>query len=199
MVGKKKGVSGQKDSGQTEPSEESKENRERDRDFSRRRGGPPRRGRGASRGRECMQPPFLPPSHLGVPSTLLPSVLGERSWGGEFTLLWQPGGAALCEMHPWAMLSLKRPRSARSPAQPPRSALEVWSGGLNVVFMLFCLSVRGQENGLDGGKSGGSSGRGTERGRRGRGRGRGTRRAVGMGWSGEVRASLKRKAVKLLN
>ncbi|XP_065587254.1 ubiquitin-associated protein 2-like isoform X5 [Cyrtonyx montezumae] len=52
MVGKKKGVSGQKDGGQTEPSEESKENRERDRDFSRRRGGPPRRGRGASRGRE---------------------------------------------------------------------------------------------------------------------------------------------------
>ncbi|XP_014816828.1 PREDICTED: ubiquitin-associated protein 2-like isoform X5 [Calidris pugnax] len=52
MVGKKKGVSGQKESGQTEPNEESKENRERDRDFSRRRGGPPRRGRGASRGRE---------------------------------------------------------------------------------------------------------------------------------------------------
>lgn len=58
MVGKKKGVSGQKESGQTEPSEESKENRERDRDFSRRRGGPPRRGRGASRGRECMDLPF---------------------------------------------------------------------------------------------------------------------------------------------
>ncbi|XP_071435627.1 ubiquitin-associated protein 2-like isoform X2 [Pithys albifrons albifrons] len=52
MVGKKKSVSGQKESGQTEPSEESKENRERERDFSRRRGGPPRRGRGASRGRE---------------------------------------------------------------------------------------------------------------------------------------------------
>ncbi|XP_015274642.1 PREDICTED: ubiquitin-associated protein 2-like isoform X5 [Gekko japonicus] len=52
MVGKKKGVSGQKDSGQTEPSEEGKENRERERDFSRRRGGLPRRGRGASRGRE---------------------------------------------------------------------------------------------------------------------------------------------------
>uniref|UniRef100_A0A7M4DWI6 Ubiquitin associated protein 2 like n=1 Tax=Crocodylus porosus TaxID=8502 RepID=A0A7M4DWI6_CROPO len=52
MVGKKKGVSGQKESGQTEPSEESKENRDRDRDYSRRRGGPPRRGRGASRGRE---------------------------------------------------------------------------------------------------------------------------------------------------
>ncbi|KAM4644335.1 ubiquitin-associated protein 2-like isoform 7-T7 [Amazona ochrocephala] len=52
MVGKKKGVSGQKESGQTEPSEESKENRERERDFSRRRGGPPRRGRGTSRGRE---------------------------------------------------------------------------------------------------------------------------------------------------
>lgn len=61
MVGKKKGVSGQKESGQTEPSEESKENRERDRDFSRRRGGPPRRGRGASRGRECMDLPFNNP------------------------------------------------------------------------------------------------------------------------------------------
>ncbi|NWV27015.1 UBP2L protein, partial [Origma solitaria] len=52
MVGKKKGVSGQKESGQTESSEESRENRERERDFSRRRGGLPRRGRGASRGRE---------------------------------------------------------------------------------------------------------------------------------------------------
>ncbi|NXC89729.1 UBP2L protein, partial [Cercotrichas coryphoeus] len=52
MVGKKKGVSGQKESGQTEASEESKENRERERDFSRRRGGLPRRGRGATRGRE---------------------------------------------------------------------------------------------------------------------------------------------------
>uniref|UniRef100_A0A2I3HT20 Ubiquitin associated protein 2 like n=1 Tax=Nomascus leucogenys TaxID=61853 RepID=A0A2I3HT20_NOMLE len=52
MVGKKKGVSGQKDGGQTEPNEEGKENRDRDRDYSRRRGGPPRRGRGASRGRE---------------------------------------------------------------------------------------------------------------------------------------------------
>ncbi|XP_016159531.1 PREDICTED: ubiquitin-associated protein 2-like isoform X8 [Ficedula albicollis] len=45
MVGKKKGVSGQKESGQTEASEESKESRERERDFSRRRGGLPRRGR----------------------------------------------------------------------------------------------------------------------------------------------------------
>ncbi|XP_042295390.1 ubiquitin-associated protein 2-like isoform X11 [Sceloporus undulatus] len=53
MVGKKKGVSGQKESGQMEPSEEGKENRERERDFSRRRGGGlPRRGRGTSRGRE---------------------------------------------------------------------------------------------------------------------------------------------------
>ncbi|XP_056366675.1 ubiquitin-associated protein 2-like isoform X2 [Oenanthe melanoleuca] len=52
MVGKKKGVSGQKESGQTEASEESKESRERERDFSRRRGGLPRRGRGATRGRE---------------------------------------------------------------------------------------------------------------------------------------------------
>ncbi|XP_069074239.1 ubiquitin-associated protein 2-like isoform X14 [Pleurodeles waltl] len=52
MVGKKKAVSGQKDGGQTEATEEAKENRERDRDYSRRRGGPPRRGRGGSRGRE---------------------------------------------------------------------------------------------------------------------------------------------------
>ncbi|EGV98120.1 Ubiquitin-associated protein 2-like [Cricetulus griseus] len=54
MVGKKKGVSGQKDGGQTESNEEGKENRDRDRDYSRRRGGPPRRGRGASRGRELI-------------------------------------------------------------------------------------------------------------------------------------------------
>uniref|UniRef100_A0A4X2M6Q3 UBA domain-containing protein n=1 Tax=Vombatus ursinus TaxID=29139 RepID=A0A4X2M6Q3_VOMUR len=50
--GEKKGVSGQKDGGQMESNEEGKENRDRDRDYSRRRGGPPRRGRGASRGRE---------------------------------------------------------------------------------------------------------------------------------------------------
>uniref|UniRef100_A0A8B9LXS8 Ubiquitin associated protein 2-like n=1 Tax=Astyanax mexicanus TaxID=7994 RepID=A0A8B9LXS8_ASTMX len=55
MVGKKKGVSGQKESGQTDGGEEGKENRERggERDVARRRGGAPRRGRGASRGREC--------------------------------------------------------------------------------------------------------------------------------------------------
>ncbi|XP_041430511.1 ubiquitin-associated protein 2-like isoform X21 [Xenopus laevis] len=52
MVGKKKGVSGQKEAGQTEPSEEVRENRDRERDYSRRRGGAPRRGRGGSRGRE---------------------------------------------------------------------------------------------------------------------------------------------------
>ncbi|XP_029436003.1 ubiquitin-associated protein 2-like isoform X4 [Rhinatrema bivittatum] len=52
MVGRKKGVSGQKESAQTEPSEDNKESHERDRDYSRRRGGLPRRGRGASRGRE---------------------------------------------------------------------------------------------------------------------------------------------------
>ncbi|KAG9355291.1 hypothetical protein JZ751_000129 [Albula glossodonta] len=54
MVGKKKGVSGQKESGQTEASDEGKENRERggERDGARRRGGAPRRGRGSSRGRE---------------------------------------------------------------------------------------------------------------------------------------------------
>ncbi|XP_071987893.1 ubiquitin-associated protein 2-like isoform X4 [Engystomops pustulosus] len=52
MVGKKKGVSGQKEAGQAEQSEETRENRDRERDFSRRRGGAPRRGRGGSRGRE---------------------------------------------------------------------------------------------------------------------------------------------------
>ncbi|XP_056154082.1 ubiquitin-associated protein 2-like isoform X2 [Lampris incognitus] len=54
MVGKKKGVSGQKETGQSETGEEGKENREKggERDVARRRGGAPRRGRGASRGRE---------------------------------------------------------------------------------------------------------------------------------------------------
>lgn len=56
MVGKKKGVSGQKEIAQTDGGEEGKENRERggERDVvARRRGGAPRRGRGTSRGREC--------------------------------------------------------------------------------------------------------------------------------------------------
>lgn len=55
MVGKKKGVSGQKEPGHAETGEEGKDNRERgaERDVARRRGGAPRRGRGASRGREC--------------------------------------------------------------------------------------------------------------------------------------------------
>ncbi|XP_026087664.1 ubiquitin-associated protein 2-like isoform X1 [Carassius auratus] len=54
MVGKKKGVSGQKESTQTDGGDEGKENREKggERDVARRRGGAPRRGRGASRGRE---------------------------------------------------------------------------------------------------------------------------------------------------
>ncbi|XP_030644625.1 ubiquitin-associated protein 2-like [Chanos chanos] len=54
MVGKKKGVPGQKESGQTEGEEERKESREKggEKDTARRRGGAPRRGRGASRGRE---------------------------------------------------------------------------------------------------------------------------------------------------
>ncbi|XP_075186474.1 ubiquitin-associated protein 2-like isoform X3 [Anomaloglossus baeobatrachus] len=52
MVGKKKSVSGQKETGPTEQSEEPREHRDRERDFSRRRGGAPRRGRGGSRGRE---------------------------------------------------------------------------------------------------------------------------------------------------
>uniref|UniRef100_A0A8C6SDJ7 Ubiquitin associated protein 2-like n=1 Tax=Neogobius melanostomus TaxID=47308 RepID=A0A8C6SDJ7_9GOBI len=56
MVGKKKGVSGQKESSQAETGEEGKENREKggERDSARRRGGAPRKGRGGtSRGREC--------------------------------------------------------------------------------------------------------------------------------------------------
>ncbi|KAK5622301.1 Ubiquitin-associated protein 2-like, partial [Crenichthys baileyi] len=54
MVGKKKGVSGQKEISQTETGEEGKENREKggEKDAARRRGGAPRKGRGASRGRE---------------------------------------------------------------------------------------------------------------------------------------------------
>uniref|UniRef100_A0A3Q2PDS0 Ubiquitin associated protein 2-like n=1 Tax=Fundulus heteroclitus TaxID=8078 RepID=A0A3Q2PDS0_FUNHE len=54
MVGKKKGVSGQKETSQAETGEDGKENRERggERDAARRRGGAPRRGRGPSRGRE---------------------------------------------------------------------------------------------------------------------------------------------------
>ncbi len=53
MVGKKKGVSGPKESTPID-GDEGKENRERgERDVARRRGGAPRRGRGASRGREC--------------------------------------------------------------------------------------------------------------------------------------------------
>ncbi|XP_074543783.1 ubiquitin-associated protein 2-like isoform X4 [Halichoeres trimaculatus] len=54
MVGKKKGVSGQKDTSQAETGDEGKENREKggEKDVARRRGGAPRKGRGASRGRE---------------------------------------------------------------------------------------------------------------------------------------------------
>uniref|UniRef100_A0A672Z0N6 UBA domain-containing protein n=1 Tax=Sphaeramia orbicularis TaxID=375764 RepID=A0A672Z0N6_9TELE len=54
MVGKKKGVSGQKEASQAETGEEGKENREKggEKDVARRRGGAPRKGRGASRGRE---------------------------------------------------------------------------------------------------------------------------------------------------
>ncbi|XP_029298472.1 ubiquitin-associated protein 2-like isoform X4 [Cottoperca gobio] len=54
MVGKKKGVSGQKETSQAETGDEGKENREKggEKDVARRRGGAPRKGRGASRGRE---------------------------------------------------------------------------------------------------------------------------------------------------
>lgn len=55
MVGKKKGVSGQKEISQAETCEEGKENREKgaEKDPARRRGGAPRRSRGTSRGRDC--------------------------------------------------------------------------------------------------------------------------------------------------
>lgn len=55
MVGKKKGVSGQKEISQAETGEEGKEYREKggEKDSARRRGGAQRKGRGASRGREC--------------------------------------------------------------------------------------------------------------------------------------------------
>uniref|UniRef100_UPI0037E98538 ubiquitin-associated protein 2-like isoform X2 n=1 Tax=Semicossyphus pulcher TaxID=241346 RepID=UPI0037E98538 len=54
MVGKKKGVSGQKETSQAETGDEGKENRDKggEKDVTRRRGGAPRKGRGASRGRE---------------------------------------------------------------------------------------------------------------------------------------------------
>lgn len=63
MVGKKKGVSGQKETNQAETGEEGKENREKggEKDVARRRGGgAPRKGRGASRGRECECARHLP-------------------------------------------------------------------------------------------------------------------------------------------
>ncbi|XP_048476330.1 ubiquitin-associated protein 2-like isoform X3 [Rhincodon typus] len=52
MVGKKKSLAGPKETSLVEASEENKEMRDRDREFSRRRVGGGRRGRGASRGRE---------------------------------------------------------------------------------------------------------------------------------------------------
>ncbi|XP_061598275.1 ubiquitin-associated protein 2-like isoform X1 [Cololabis saira] len=54
MVGKKKGVSGQKEISQAEAGEEGKENRDKggEKDAARRRGAAQRKGRGASRGRE---------------------------------------------------------------------------------------------------------------------------------------------------
>ncbi|XP_041037521.1 ubiquitin-associated protein 2-like isoform X2 [Carcharodon carcharias] len=52
MVGKKKSLAGPKETSLVEGNEESKEMRDRDREFSRRRVGGGRRGRGASRGRE---------------------------------------------------------------------------------------------------------------------------------------------------
>lgn len=63
MVGKKKSVPVQKETSQAEIGEEGKENREKgEKDVARRRGGTPRKGRGASRGRECE---CLLPSSVG--------------------------------------------------------------------------------------------------------------------------------------
>lgn len=54
MVGKKKGMSCQKEPNQPEIGEDGKENREKaEKDAARRRGAAPRRARGAIRGREC--------------------------------------------------------------------------------------------------------------------------------------------------
>ncbi|XP_043993487.1 ubiquitin-associated protein 2-like isoform X2 [Gambusia affinis] len=70
MVGKKKGVSGQKEISQAETGEEGKENREKggEKDAARRRGGAPRKGRGLSRGREFRgQENGLDGGKVGVP------------------------------------------------------------------------------------------------------------------------------------
>ncbi|XP_041810763.1 ubiquitin-associated protein 2-like isoform X6 [Chelmon rostratus] len=74
MVGKKKGVSGQKETSQAETGEEGKENREKggEKDVARRRGGAPRKGRGASRGRESLVSDALL-------SLLLPQVRGQEN------------------------------------------------------------------------------------------------------------------------
>lgn len=68
MVGKKKGVSGQKETSQAETGDEGKENREKggEKDAARRRGGAPRKGRGASRGRECKS---LTHPYIDLPSS----------------------------------------------------------------------------------------------------------------------------------
>lgn len=72
MVGKKKSVPAQKEASQAEIGEEGKENREKggEKDVARRRGGTPRKGRGASRGREC-ECPFL-----------------QLNWGKGLFVLW---------------------------------------------------------------------------------------------------------------
>lgn len=68
MVGKKKGVSGQKETSQAETGDEGKENREKggEKDAARRRGGAPRKGRGATRGRECKS---LTHPYIDLPSS----------------------------------------------------------------------------------------------------------------------------------
>uniref|UniRef100_A0A8C2AX55 Ubiquitin associated protein 2-like n=1 Tax=Cyprinus carpio TaxID=7962 RepID=A0A8C2AX55_CYPCA len=83
MVGKKKGVSGQKESAQTDGGDEGKENREKggERDVARRRGGAPRRGRGASRGRECEMKMV---SGFGLTSSFFPAG-GAGRRGGRFS------------------------------------------------------------------------------------------------------------------
>uniref|UniRef100_A0AAY4DAF6 UBA domain-containing protein n=1 Tax=Denticeps clupeoides TaxID=299321 RepID=A0AAY4DAF6_9TELE len=89
MVGKKKSVSGQKESIQNETGEEGKENREKggERDVARRRGGVPRRGRGASRGRECecvlCVPVLVRGQENGLDGTKISGVAGRGTERGR--------------------------------------------------------------------------------------------------------------------
>ncbi|MEQ2175131.1 hypothetical protein GOODEAATRI_015053 [Goodea atripinnis] len=97
MVGKKKGVSGQKEISQAETSEEGKENREKggEKDAARRRGGPPRKGRGASRGRECNSPLFSVFPRTFNPADYAEPAQTEENYGGGST--WNNTGSVELE------------------------------------------------------------------------------------------------------